>query len=66
MFDGIGLHHADTEWLSDRAVITTKNVYLEEINTIVGAWIPGELKVFKSHDYVQADDGQHVVGTKNQ
>ena len=51
------LNYADTGWVSKRAVLTTKNVYLEEINTIVGALIPGNLTTFKSADSVQRDDG---------
>ena len=61
VFEGLGLHYADTEWISQRAVITTKNFHLEEINTIVGAMIPGELRLYKSHDYVEAEDGQRII-----
>lgn len=64
VFDGLGLHYADTGWISSRAVITTKNVHLEEINGIVGAMLPGELRVYKSHNYVQAEDGQHILRTE--
>ena len=40
VFEGLGLHFADTKWISQIAVITTTNIYFEEINAIVGAMIP--------------------------
>ena len=61
LFESLGLQYADAEWISQRAVITTKNVHLEEIKAIVGAMIPGELRVYKSHDYVEAEDGQRII-----
>ena len=57
VFHGMELNYADTGWVSKRAVLTTKNVYLEEINMIVGALIPGHLTTFKSADSVQREDG---------
>ncbi len=54
-------HWSDPDWLTSRAVLVTKNVKLEEINEMVASRIPGELKTFKSADFVQNHDRQAQI-----
>ena len=57
MFHRIEINFAYTGWVSKRAVLTKKNVYLEKIKMIVGALIHGNLATFNSEFSMQREDG---------
>lgn len=44
------------DWLKRRAILTTTNAALEEINIVLGAYIPGDLETFNSADAVENED----------
>ena len=58
VFKGINENRDNTEWLTSRAVLVTKNVKLNDINEMVGSRIPGEPKTFRSADSVENNDLQ--------
>jgi len=56
VFEGIQENYTNDEWLTGRAVLTTKNVNLDPINTIVGAMLPGNYRTYLSADKVENED----------
>lgn len=44
------------DWITRCTILITGNAVLEEMNTIVVAYIPGELKTGSSADIVENDD----------
>lgn len=46
--EGMKYHYKEEWWLSSRAVMTTRNIYITTINNIFRASIPGPLKTLTS------------------
>ncbi len=64
LFEGIEEHWNDTDCLTSRAVLVTKNIKLGDINEIVGFRIPGEIKTYPSADSVGNNDLQAQVSAE--
>ncbi len=64
VFESIEEHWNDTDWLTSRAVLVTKNVKLGDINEMVGSRIPGEIKTYRSADSVENNDLQAQVSAE--
>ena len=56
VFANMAENYKDEDWLMGRAILTTKNVFLEEINTLAGALIPGTVRQYKSADQVENEN----------
>ncbi len=56
VYEGIEEHWNDMDRLTSRAVLDTKNVSLGDINGMVSSRIPGEIKTYRSADFVENND----------
>ena len=64
VFEGIEENWDNTEWLTSRAILVTKNAELNGINEMVGSRIPGEPKTFRSADSFENNDLQAQVSAE--
>ncbi len=56
VFEGLKSNQSDAGWFTLRAILSTKNSRLIEINTKVGSMFPGSFKTFLSAGTVEEDD----------
>ncbi len=56
VFEGLESNQSDAGWLTLRAILSTKNSRLIEINTKVESMFPGSFKTFLSAGTVEEDD----------
>eukprot|EP00121_Abeoforma_whisleri_P016726 Awhi_evm1s15336 len=49
-FGNIKDHYHDEDYFSDRAILSTKNIYVDDINDEISKMCPGNFKVYKSID----------------
>ena len=58
VFGGIENNYTDSVWLSSRSIICPTNSEVDAINNTIMSIFPGDVKVYRSNDSMEANEHQ--------